>query len=238
MTHHSDMHPSLDQLDRDGALREAAERVPGHTRSAFMRRAGAFVGGTLLASGLPVSFAMAQGVGQSDKAILNYALTLEFLEAEFYKEAVNEGALNGETAKFARVVGAHENAHVEALQSALGGDAVKKPSFDFKGTTGDQATFQQTALTLEDTGVKAYLGQVGNIKSKDVLGSAGSILPVEARHAAWIREIVGQPPAPLSFEQGASAPTILAAVKGTGFVQGTLTAPPGLPVTAPGATAG
>lgn len=235
----SEFHPTLDQLDRDGALREAAEQVDGHTRAAFMRRTGAFLGGTLMASALPLSTAIAQGgTSKSDVAILNYALTLEFLESAFYKEAVSKGALSGETKTFARVVADHEAQHVAALKKALGSKATKKPSFDFKGTTADQATFRSTAIVLEDTGVKAYLGQVGNIKSKDVLGAAGSILPIEARHAAWIREIAGQSPAPASFEQGADIPTILAAVKGTGFVTSMIAAPPGSPVTGQPSTAG
>ena len=62
------------------------------------------------------------------------------------------------------------------LKGALGSAAVKKPKFDFKGTTTDMTKFMATAQVLEDTGVAAYLGQVGNIKSKKILGAAGSIL--------------------------------------------------------------
>lgn len=113
---------------------------------------------------------------------------------------------------------AHENAHVAALKETLGSAAVKKPSFDFKGTTSAQSTFQQTAIVLEDTGVKAYQGQAANIKTEAVLKAAISIHPVEARHAAWIRNIVGMPPAPDAFNPAADMATILAAVKGTGFI--------------------
>jgi Ferritin-like domain len=87
--------------------------------------------------------------------------------------------------------------------------------------------FQATADVLENTGVHAYLGQVGNIKAKPVLAGAGSILPVEARHAAWIRDIRFRggttpitTPAPAGFEEGFSKAQILAAVKGTGFIVG------------------
>ena len=100
-----------------------------------------------------------------------------------------KGALSGETKTFAKVVAGHEAAHVAALKGALGFAAVAKPKFDFNGTTENQAKFQATAEVLEYTGVSAYLGQVGNITSKKVLGAAGSILPVEAWHAAWIADL-------------------------------------------------
>ncbi len=123
-------------------------------------------------------------------------------------------------AQFAKVVKGHEVAHVAFLKSALGGAAVAKPKFDFKGATTNEAAFKKTAQILEDTGVAAYLGQVGNIKSKKILGAAGSILPVEARHAGWIRDINGVSGAPRAFEGARTKAQILAAVKGTGFIVG------------------
>jgi hypothetical protein len=214
--------PSLEELDVDGAIRETAEKVDGATRASFLRKAGvgagAVIGGGTLMGLLP-SLASA-GVVKSDVAILNYALTLEYLEAAFYTEAVAKGRFSGKVGTFAKVVKAHEVAHVAALKGALGSAAVKKPKFDFKGTTADEAKFKATAQVLEDTGVAAYLGQVGNIKSKQILAAAGSILPIEARHAGWIRDINGTVGAPAAFEAGKSMSQILAAVKGTGFIVG------------------
>ena len=212
--------PDLEELDRDGAIREAADKVGGDTRASFLRKAGVGAG-AVLGSGaffgaLP-SLAGA-GVAASDVAILNFALTLEYLEAAFYTEAVSKGRFSGEVGKFARIVRAHEAAHVSFLKGALGKAAVARPKFNFKGTTTDEAKFKQTAQVLEDTGVAAYLGQVGNIKSKKILGAAGSILPIEARHAGWIRDINHVPGAPKAFEGARSKAQILAAVKGTGFI--------------------
>ena len=212
--------PNLEELDQDGAVREAAEKVDGDTRSSFLRKAGvgggAVVGSSAFFGVLP-SIASA-GVAPSDVAILNFALTLEYLEAEFYIEAVNKGRFSGDVGKFASIVRGHEVAHVAFLKGALGRAAVKKPKFNFKGTTTDESKFKATAQVLEDTGVAAYLGQVGNIKSKKILGAAGSILPIEARHAGWIRQINGVSGAPKAFEGPRTKAQILAAVKGTGFI--------------------
>ena len=128
----------LDAVDVDGAIRETAERVDGHTRGAFLRKAGigvgAIVGGSALMGALPQ---LASAAATSDTDILNFALTLEYLESAFYSEAVKKGALSGETKTFAKVVAGHEAAHVAALKGALGSSAVAKPKFDFKGTTDE-----------------------------------------------------------------------------------------------------
>ena len=211
----------LEELDTDGAIQEAAEKVDGATRAAFLRKAGigagAVLGSGAIVGALP-AFARA-ATPASDVAILNFALTLEYLEAAFYTEAVKSGGLKGKVKTFATVVKAHEVAHVAALKAALGSAAVKSPKFNFKGATKG-AAFQKTAQVLEDTGVAAYLGQVGNIKSPGILAAAGSILPIEARHAGWIRDLNGTSGAPQAFEKGKTKAQILAAVKGTGFIVG------------------
>jgi hypothetical protein len=222
----------LDQFDRDGALAEtSAEALEGvDSRRGFLRKvgvgAGALVGASALAGVFP-RIANAQ-IPASDIAILNFALTLEYLEAEFYAEAVAQNKVGGGvTRRFALVVANHEASHVKFLKGVLGSKAVAKPKFDFKGTTGAKATFEATADVLENTGVHAYLGQVGNIKTKAVLIGAGRILPVEARHASWIRDLrfsggTTSPttPAPAAFEDGFTKAKILAAVKATGFIVG------------------
>ncbi len=134
-------HMKLEVLDRDGALREAAEDA-GLDRSQFLKRTAGvgagFVAGGVLFSGLasPAEAAIStrRRSRSNDVKIGNYALTLEFLEAEFYKQAIANGAFTSEAFKtFATVTGAHEAAHVRALKSLLGRAAVKKPSFAFQG---------------------------------------------------------------------------------------------------------
>src|SRR5262249_13643886 len=144
---------NLDAVDRDGALAEATEAVASDSRADFFRKAGAAAGGALLASSVfgALPHLASAAVPKGDVAILKYALTLEYLEAAFYKEAVEGGKLKGHTLAFAKKVAADEAAHVAGLQKALGSAAPKSPQFDFHGTTRSQSKFLQTSFTLENT---------------------------------------------------------------------------------------
>ena len=208
---------TLLDVDRDGAIEEALAKV--ESRGGFLRKAGILAGGIVGGSAVLGTLAGPAGAATAqDVAIANFALTLEYLEAAFYTEAEKSGALNGRLAEFAKVVGAHERGHVVALQKMLGRQALAKPTFDFKGTTSNAAKFAATAELLEDTGVAAYKGQAARIKTNSILDAALAIHSVEARHAAWIRHINGNPPAPAAFDQPKSMDAILTAVAGTGFI--------------------
>ena len=214
---------SLDSLDVDGAIRGAEASVEGDTRSDFFRKAalggGALIGGGVLLSGMP-GLAEAKPSKKQDVAILNYALTLEYLEAAFYVEAVSKGAISGAVLSAARIVREHENVHVKFLKKALGSAAVKKPKFDFEATTDDQDRFLATAVALEDTGVAAYAGQGPRLFQKPVVAAALSIHSVEARHAAHFRSLAGENFAPLAFDKAKNMKQVLKIVKGTGFITG------------------
>ena len=155
-------HLNVEVVDQDGAIREALDASVSSSRSDWLRRAvtggGMLLVGGVAIKGLPLLTAGAAPSKSGDAAILNFALTLEYLESAFYAEAVKKGALSGATATFAKTVAAHEAAHVAFLKKALGSSAGKKPKFDFMGTTADQGMFQATAVALEDTGVAAYNG--------------------------------------------------------------------------------
>ena len=213
----------LDQLDTDGAIREAEAGVAGDTRADFFKKGalggGALIGGGVLLSGLAAP-ALAKPSKKQDVAILNYALTLEYLEAAFYVEAVSKGAISGDALSAATIVRDHEKAHVAFLKKALGRAGVKKPKFDFKNTTGDQATFLATAVALEDTGVAAYAGQGPRLLQKPVVKAALSIHSVEARHAAHFRSLAGMSFAPKAFDKPKSMKQVLKVVDGTGFISG------------------
>ena len=95
----------------------------------------------------------------------------------------------------------------------LGGTPVKAPKVDFGKAFASQGSFLKLAQTLEDTGVSAYNGAAPSIQSKEVLGAAGSIVQVEARHAAAIRLLNGKPPAPDAFDPSLEMQQVLDAVK-------------------------
>jgi rubrerythrin len=219
---------NLSALDTDGAIRDTAEAA-GLDRNAFLKRsaiagggiiAGSAMFGTFLSSA-EAAISTTKRSAKNDVKILNFALTLEFLEAEFYKQAVANAAYGSSAPlkAFAETVAAHEAAHVSFLKGALKSAAVKKPTFDFGNAVTDQATFAATAQVLEDTGVSAYLGQVAHVFQLPVLKAAGTIATVEARHASWIRFINGDVPAPKSFDVAKSEKATLSAVTGTHFIK-------------------
>lgn len=220
--------PNLDTLDADGALRDAAEAA-GLDRSAFLRRGALAGGGLIVGSGMfgallstaEAAISTTRKSAKNDVKILNYALTLEYLEAAFYNQALANQAYGTSAAlkSFAETVAKHENAHVKFLKGALKTAAVKSPKFDFGDTVMDPAKFAATAQVLEDTGVSAYLGQVKNVFVPGTLQAAATIATVEARHAGWIRNINGVLGAPASFDVPKSEKVILKAVGGTGFIQ-------------------
>ncbi|MEA2191175.1 MAG: hypothetical protein QOI73_1296 [Solirubrobacteraceae bacterium] len=192
----------------------AAIEIKGTTREAFLIRATLAAGATYGAlSATPyITRALAAGSG-GDVDILNYALTLEYLEAEFYTRAVAQvKGLSGDEMKLAKELRDNEKEHVSALAATvkkLGGKPVSKPSLDFGGAFASRAAFLKTANALEDAGVSAYNGAAPMIESVDVLAAAGGIVQVEARHASLIRLARSKPPAPLAFDKPATKAAIL-----------------------------
>jgi hypothetical protein len=223
----------LADVDVDGGVRETAAAVDGTTRSDLFRKAaiggGAVVGASFFGGMLP-QLAEARPSKKQDIAILKYALTLEYLEAAFYAEAVAAGGLSGPQLELARLLADHEQTHVSALRRTIrqfGSKVPNAPTFDFKGTnTGAQ--FIQTALVLENTGVRAYLGQAPRLQNKALLAAAGSIVTVEARHAAAVSVLINESPfagaksiTPYgAFDRASSMKRILGEVGATGFIQG------------------
>lgn len=214
---------NIEVLDADGAIREAEEAVAGDSRATFFRKAalggGALIGSGVLLGGLPEFASAAKPSKKNDVAILNFALTLEYLEAAFYNEATKVAGLTGEVAATNAIVTKHENAHVKYLKKALGKSAIKSPKFDFGNATANQTNYLKTAVALEDTGVKAYSGQGGNILQTKVLAAAVSILTVEARHASRFRSLNSQNFAPKTFDSALSKAGVLKAVKATKFLK-------------------
>jgi len=169
-----------------------------------------------------LSVASTEAFGQALPAqvveVLNFALTLEYLEAEFYQMALARPRLiPGRYRPVFQQISRHENAHVRTLAGALGGAAVAKPRFDFTGrgqfpdVFTNFATFAAVSNTFEDLGVAAYKGQAGNLQGTPVLTTALQIHSVEARHAAEVRRVRGTFGWDGAFDQPLTKAQVLAA---------------------------
>lgn len=208
----------LDEIDPD-----LGERIDAGRRNLFARYA---MPGVALASA-PLILAAASseafaagGLPQKVVDVLNFALTLEYLEAAFYKMGNEaDGLIPSEYRALFRTIGKHETAHVALLKSALGAAAVKAPAVDF--TAGGKyadvfsnfKTFATLSATFEDLGVAAYKGQAGNLIGTPVLTTALQIHSVEARHAGAVRPLVGKASTPSAFDKPKTKAQVLAAAK-------------------------
>ena len=190
--------------------------VHGITRQVFIMR-GAVAAGTVYGMSTVGPFvrqALAQG-GGGDVEILNFALTLEYLEAAFYEQALKDTkGLSGDVKEIATTLRDNENEHVDALTAAIkdgGGKPVQAPGVDFGDAFASEKSFLKVAQTFEDLGVSAYNGAAVDIQSKDILAAAGGIVQVEARHAAAIRSLRGQPITPGAFDEALPKEKVLEA---------------------------
>jgi hypothetical protein len=191
----------------------SAVEVHGVSRQSFIL-SGALAAGAAFGLGAVSPFvSSALGASSSDVDILNFALTLEYLETNFYTVKAKTVGLSGDAAKYATEFGRQETAHVDALTKAiksLGGTPVSMPKFNFP--VSNQAAFLGLAYTLENVGVSAYNGAGPLLTSPALLTAAGSIVQVEARHAATIGALTMKPVTPDgAFDKSMTKAQVLAA---------------------------
>jgi rubrerythrin len=155
---------------------------------------------------------------KGDLEIVQYALTLEHLETDFYNAVIDAGVITDKAlAETAIMIRDNEQEHVDALTATVEdlGGTPEKPKTNFDSVIeGGPDMILETAATVENLGAAAYLGQAGRIKSKQVLAAALSIHSVEARHAAALNSVVGKTIVPDgALAKPASMDQVLAKVK-------------------------
>jgi hypothetical protein len=209
---------TLAEVDADGVLRETAAAAFRGSRASFLRRS---VGA---AAGMYVLFAAADARAgtaktKNDVAILQFDLVLEYLQAGLYTEAEQLGELTPTTLAWARVVGAHERAHIKAIKGLLGrSKTVPSPGFNYRNVTSDEQAFIKTAVAFEDLTAALLKWQAPRLDSRAIVSAAVSLHSVETRHAAWIRHIVGLRPATTAFDKPASQQKMAQLIASTHFV--------------------
>lgn len=218
----TDLHRLFDGLDT-----KSLDRLTSRRETVL---AGGRLAAALALSAVPLGLAAtaknafaASAVPGPVARVLNFALTLEYLEASFYNRGIRQGVIpGGRDLRIFRTIMDHENAHVAFLKRALGGQAIPKPEFDF--TAGgaipnpfqDYEVFKILAQGFEDAGVRAYKGQVVALKPYDAfLTAAVTIHSVEARHASEVRRLRGQD-GWIPFEDPAAPGPIRAVYAGDG----------------------
>lgn len=194
-----DLHGLFAGLDK-----ESLDRLAGRRETL---RVGGRLAGLLALSSVPMALAptvkdafASSSLPDAVVRVLNFALTLEYLEASFYNRGIRSGVIPaGKDRRVFETIQGHENAHVAFLKQTLGSQAIPKPEFDF--TAGGALpnpfkhyeVFKILAQGFEDTGVRAYKGQLRALKPYDAfLTAAATIHSVEARHASEVRRLRGE----------------------------------------------
>ena len=225
---HDDQRPSaLETLDRDPSSRKRFLTAVGGTGATaafglFLAACGSDKKSSSSSSSSSSTSTQSSAAssptdmfGKGDLGILGYALTLEYLETDFYKQAAASGKLKGKVLAVAKQFGSEEAQHIQALEGAIkkaGGKLPAKPTGRFP--LKDQKSILKLAATVENVGAAAYLGQAGLIKDKEVLAAALAIHAVEARHAAALNSVIGEDITPDgAFAVPMDAAAVLKAVK-------------------------
>jgi hypothetical protein len=207
--------------DESETAAAADPAAAGRTRAEALRAAlagGALVGAGALVGGWTGPDTTAGEASRSqDARILNFLLVLEELQLALYTAALHGRALSGDLLTFARTAHPQEREHVALLRARLGRSARPAPRFEVAHVTQDARRFRAAAIQVEETTAAAYIGQGASL-TRDAMLDAARIVAVEARHAAWVRDIAGVEPAPRPADPGRSSEQVLADLKRGGFL--------------------
>jgi hypothetical protein len=186
------------------------------TRRGALAALAALAGGAAIArhgDGAP----LAAG-DDADVPVLNLFLTLERVQEAFYRAAISSGRLSGEPRRLAAAVLPQETAHVARLERLLGDHAGARPRSDFAGAADTNQGFLRNALVLEEAAIAAYVGQAANL-SRPATATVATLVSVEARQAAWLRDIAGVLPAPHAADPARPADAVLKELRTRGWLK-------------------
>jgi hypothetical protein len=187
------------------------------TRAGLLRTAlGAGAIGAAVGSRSGGGTSLAADAGD-DAEILDFFLTLEHVQNAFYREAVKTGRLKGDLLTFARTVSGQEGTHVAFLTERLGSRARGEPKTDFSDALRTPDTFRDAAIDLEETAIAGYVGQGANV-SRRTVSRVAALVSVEARQAAWVRDLAGISPAPRAADPARKPDAVLSDLRKKGYL--------------------
>jgi hypothetical protein len=180
--------------------------------------AGAAVGaGALIGSAERGDAPFAAASPATDVKLLNAFLMIERVQEAFYRDALERADLRGELLTYARAVSGQESAHVKLLADQLGGRAAAAPKTNFADALSSPSAFRSAAIVLEESALAIYLGQAANL-SRPLIRPIATLTSVEARQAAWIRDMAGTPPAPRAADPARRIEDVVADLRDRGFI--------------------
>ena len=182
----------------------------------------------LFGAGAMLTDALSAQSPPSDLTLLNFAMTLENLEATFYSQGLSQfssadfgnstfiqnfgGLISGDVYAYFGIIRDHEQQHVRTLSTlitGMGGTPAKPCTYNFGYQSADD--FVMVAAVLENTGVMAYDGALAQVNSSTLKTATATIATVEARHASYLNLLTGTSPFPAAFDTAATSAAILAA---------------------------
>jgi hypothetical protein len=191
------------------------------TRGEALRAAaaggGAIGAGALLGGWIEPSASAGRPSPSQDARIWRFLLLLEEAQAALYDAALRSRALGADLVEYARVVAPQEHDHVDLIRGRLGSQARPAPEFDYRDASSSDARFQQAAIDLEEAAVAAYIAQGANLTAPAVVDAA-RIVAVDARHAAWIRDLAHAEPAPRAADPGRTPEDLLSDLRKKGLM--------------------
>jgi rubrerythrin len=196
----------------------SAEPAAGITRGRLLLAAGAAAAGALAIGSRRGDGGPLAAPRGDDAGILAFFLTLEQVQEDFYRRAVEAGGIDGELRELATTVGGQEREHARLLHARLDAGTPPRPRTDFDDdAVGSPEAFLRTAIALEEAAIAGYVGQAGNL-GREQIGSIARLVSVEARQVAWLRDLAGVSPAPRAADPARKAGEVLDELRSKGWL--------------------